>query len=109
MTCVFHAQERLLQTTRNHDGRRKRTVHVAGQAHGGCHRPPLCRLHVGQETKNYRRKQYVADGERHPSISIAAKPLEEFVWTHIEKPSTSRRNSCGFIVKMLGLVRRRKS
>lgn len=36
-------------------------------------------------TKNYRRKQYMEDGVQIPSISIAAKPLEDFVWGYIEK------------------------
>ncbi|MFH1444376.1 MAG: recombinase family protein [Candidatus Peregrinibacteria bacterium] len=37
-----------------------------------------------KNTKNYRRKQYKAEGVYHPSMSVAGKPLEEFVWKHIE-------------------------
>tara|TARA_Y100000310_G_scaffold126629_1_gene125509 strand:- start:18680 stop:20425 length:1746 start_codon:yes stop_codon:yes gene_type:complete len=37
-------------------------------------------------TKNYRRKQYTdKDGRKVPSISIAATPLDGFVWGYIEK------------------------
>lgn len=36
-------------------------------------------------TKNYRRKQYVENSIKVSSISIAAKPLEDFVWSYIEK------------------------
>ena len=35
-------------------------------------------------TKNYRRKQYMEDGVRIPSMSIAARELEAFVWQHLE-------------------------
>ncbi|TSC58546.1 MAG: cassette chromosome recombinase B [Candidatus Peregrinibacteria bacterium Greene0416_19] len=37
-----------------------------------------------KNTKNYRRKQYKADSKYHPSSSVAGKPLEDFVWKHIE-------------------------
>lgn len=37
-----------------------------------------------KNTKNYRRKQFKAEGKHYPSLSIAAKPLEDFVWKHIE-------------------------
>ena len=37
-----------------------------------------------KDTKNYRRKQYKEEGKYFPSISVAAKPLEDFVWKHIE-------------------------
>jgi site-specific DNA recombinase len=37
-----------------------------------------------KNTKNYRRKQYKADEKYFPSISIAGKPLEDFVWKKIE-------------------------
>lgn len=35
-------------------------------------------------TKNYRRKQYKHEGAPQPSISIAARDLEGFVWKHLE-------------------------
>ncbi len=39
-----------------------------------------------KNTRNYRRKQFTdAQGVYHPSISIAAKGLDAFVWSHIEK------------------------
>lgn len=36
-------------------------------------------------TKNYRRKRYDRDGVHHLSISIAADPLEAFVWDHVAR------------------------
>jgi len=36
-------------------------------------------------TKNYRRKQFLHEGVHYPSISVAAKPVEVFVWDYIEK------------------------
>src|SRR5262249_49795058 len=36
-------------------------------------------------TKNYRRKQYLENGVYHRSLHIAARPLEEFTWEHIER------------------------
>jgi site-specific DNA recombinase len=40
---------------------------------------------AGKGTKNYRRKLYERNGSRHPTISVAAKPLEAFVWEHIRR------------------------
>ncbi len=36
-------------------------------------------------TKNYRRKQFNHEGLHYPSMSVAAKPVEDFVWRYIEK------------------------
>ena len=38
-----------------------------------------------KQTKNYRRKQFSKDGKHVKSLSIAAGPIEKFVWEYIEK------------------------
>lgn len=83
----YMAQERLQRTRRKPDAGGGKEQYML---RGKLVEIPTGRGFVGyvatKGTKNYRRKQYIdADGVRHPSMSIAARPLEEFVWQHIEK------------------------
>ena len=81
----YMAQERLRQVAEKHGG--------GGGQEQYMLRGKLVDVGTGRgfvgyrstkNTKNYRRKQYISAGIHYRSIGIAATPLEEFVWSHVE-------------------------
>ncbi len=82
----YMSQERLRHTSRHPQGGGGREQYML---RGKLVEAGTGRGFVGyvstKKTKNYRRKQYTADGVWHSSMSVAARPLETFVWERIEK------------------------
>jgi site-specific DNA recombinase len=86
-SLFFEAQARLAKGERGETGGGKEVYMLSRKLIDTRTHKGFIGYKASKGTKNYRRKKFIdkKTGKEHKTISIAARDLEAFVWSHVEK------------------------